>query len=140
MTRLKLGTSENDVKAMVLKALKALGAWSFAPIQNGMGVHGIPDRIACVPIEITQAMVGKTIGVFAAVESKRPGRRGEKLGGVKGHQVDQLYGILDAGGYASVVDCEDDMGWLVYVMGRQDLLHSPTLKNLLESRTGVKRG
>lgn len=29
------------------------------------------DRIACVPVKITQEMVGQTIGVFLAVEIKR---------------------------------------------------------------------
>lgn len=105
----KLTTTENDVKAIVKRWFDKLTAWSYAPIQNGMGVHGIPDRVGCVPIVITQEMVGKTVGLFVAVEAKKPGRRGEENAGATGLQVSQLRGILAAGGLSALVDCEDDL-------------------------------
>lgn len=109
MVRLKLVETENDVKELVKKALKARGAWSYAPVQNGLGEHGIPDRIACVPLKITQEMVGATLGLFVGIEAKKPGRRGQKLAGCTGAQVDQLRGIAAAKGVALLVDGEDDV-------------------------------
>jgi hypothetical protein len=104
----KLTETENDVKKLVKKVFDDALAWSYAPIQTGMGVHGIPDRVGCVPVRITPEMVGSVVGLFVAVEAKRPGRRGEKNAGATGQQVDQLRGIIDAGGIAMLVDGEDD--------------------------------
>lgn len=109
----KIITTEEDVKELAKKALDKLAAWSFAPVQRGMGVHGIPDRLACVPVTITKDMVGKTVGLFVAVEAKRPGRRGEKNAGAKGSQVFQLRSILKAAGIAGLVDCETDITTLL---------------------------
>jgi hypothetical protein len=109
MIKRKLITTENDVKAIVKRWFDHWSAWSYAPIQNGMGVHGIPDRVGCVPIVVTQEMVGKKIGLFIAVEAKKPGRRGEENAGATGLQVSQLRGILTADGAAAMVDGEEDM-------------------------------
>jgi hypothetical protein len=35
------------------------------------GMPGMPDRIACVPVLVTQPMVGSKIGVFVGIECKR---------------------------------------------------------------------
>lgn len=112
MARLKLIETENDVKTLVKKVLDSHKAWSYAPIQTGMGTHGIPDRIACVPIVITEAMVGQTVGLFVGIESKRPGRRGEKNAGASGAQINQLREIIDAGGVAMLVDGKDDVDFI----------------------------
>ena len=101
--------TENHVKALVKDWYDLAGAWSYAPIQTGMGVHGIPDRIGCVPIVVTSEMVGKTIGLFIAVESKRPGRRGEKDRGMSKHQKLHLEAINAAGGLAICCDGEADL-------------------------------
>ncbi len=108
----KLVETENDVKKLVKKVFDDRLAWSYAPIQTGMGVHGIPDRVGCVPVQITPEMVGSVVGLFVAVEAKRPGRRGEKNAGATGQQVDQLRGIIDAGGIAMLADGEEDIAWL----------------------------
>lgn len=108
----KLIETENDVKKLVKKVFDDALAWSYAPIQTGMGVHGIPDRVGCVPVRITPEMVGSVVGLFVAVEAKRPGRRGEKNAGATGQQVDQLRGIIDAGGIAMLADGEDDAALL----------------------------
>jgi len=104
----KLVETENDVKKIVKKVFDAALAWSYAPIQNGMGVHGIPDRVGCVPVRITSEMVGCVVGLFVAVEAKKPGRRGEKNAGATGLQLDNLRDIVDAGGIAMLADGEDD--------------------------------
>jgi len=94
--------TENDVKALVKTWFDQHFAWHYAPLQNGMGVHGIPDRIGCVPITVTQAMVGKRVGLFIAVECKAPHRINEKDGGVTKHQFDNICAICEAAGVAFV--------------------------------------
>ena len=74
-----------------------------------MGTHGIPDRIGCVPIVVTPEMVGKRLGLFVAVESKRPGRRGEKDRGMKQNQKDHMDAINHTGGIAICCDGVDDL-------------------------------
>lgn len=101
--------TENDVKDLVKDWFEAHSAWHYAPIQNGLGVHGIHDRIGCVPVRITPEMVGSTIGRFVSIESKRPGRRGEENRGMTKHQFNNLKDIGLAGGVSVVCDGEDDL-------------------------------
>lgn len=103
------GKSENQVKDIVRRAFKALRIWSYAPIQNGLGQHGIPDRVGCMPVVVTPQMVGKTIGVFVAVECKREGRRNEPRRGMSVHQELTLLDITNAGGITLVCDGEEDL-------------------------------
>lgn len=130
----KLVITENDVKAIVKRWFDKLTAWSYAPIQTGMGVHGIPDRVGCVPITITQEMVGRTFGLFVAVEAKRPGRRGEENAGATGLQVVQLRGILRAAGVSALVDCAEDMERL----GRQIESVTANERATLQLETRIK--
>ena len=123
MARKKDIVTENDVKTLVKKVFDDASAWSYAPIQTGMGVHGIPDRIACVPVVVTQEMVGRTVGLFVAVESKRPGRRGEKNAGATGQQLDQMHEIIEAGGVALLADGQDDADFLSGAISRHELSH-----------------
>ena len=112
----KVITTENDVKKLVKKVFDDAGAWSYAPIQTGMGAHGIPDRVGCVPMTITPEMVGQPFGLFVAVEAKRPGRRGEKNAGATGAQMQNLRDIIDAGGIAMLADGSDDCDVLVITL------------------------
>jgi hypothetical protein len=54
-------TPEGRVKAAIKKVLKEYGIWYYMPVQNGMGVTGIPDFICCMA------------GRFLGVEAKAPG-------------------------------------------------------------------
>jgi hypothetical protein len=101
--------SEADIKALVKDWFDAHDAWHFAPVQNGLGVHGIPDRIGVVPVTVTQEMVGKRIGLFVAVEAKRPGRLNEQDRGMSKHQVLVKDGINDARGFAICCDGAADL-------------------------------
>ena len=96
-------TPEGKVKAEVKKVFKAHNIWSYMPVQNGMGCVGIPDLIACVPLKITKDMVGKTIGVFAGVETKAPG----KIKNTTENQRRNLRAIGSHGGMAVVADRAD---------------------------------
>ena len=81
-------TPEGKVKNAVKKLLKARGAYFFMPMQNGMGVVGIPDIIACWE------------GRFLAIETKAPGKRGNTTA----NQDRQIGLIRKSGGFALVVD------------------------------------
>lgn len=102
-------TPEGKVKAATKKWLNNKGAFSFAPVSNGMGVHGIPDYIACVPVEITADMVGLQLGLFVGLEVKAPGRRGQANRGCSAPQLFRAAEICGAGGVFSVVDGDEDL-------------------------------
>jgi hypothetical protein len=93
-------TPEGRVKAKVKAYLDSLGpdvCWYYMPVQNGMGVVGIPDIIACI------------YGRFVAIETKAPG----KVANVTANQQRQLAGITRAMGKAWVVDCAERLDALV---------------------------
>lgn len=99
-------TPEGKVKEACKRKLKRMGAYFFMPVSNGMGAHGIPDIICCLPVEITEDMVGMRLGVFAGVETKAPG----KLKNVTPLQEKNLKEINDAGGFGDVIDNANDLG------------------------------
>lgn len=105
-------TTENHVKTLVADWFKAHAAWHYAPIQNGLGVHGIHDRIGCVPVTVTPQMIGKRIGLFVSVESKKPGRRGENNRGMSMHQFNHMEAIRAAGGISICCDGYEDLAEL----------------------------
>ena len=81
-------TPEGKVKAKVKKLLKQYDVYYFMPMQNGLGVHGIPDIIACCN------------GFFLGIETKAPG----KLKNLSPNQKLQLSLIADAKGGTFVTD------------------------------------
>lgn len=84
-------TPEGKVKRDVKKFLIEIGAWFYMPVQNGMGVTGIPDFIVCIN------------GRFVAIETKAPG----KLSNLSANQQAQLASISRAGGATLVADSVD---------------------------------
>jgi len=100
--------SELDLlEAKVKKALKAVlkgwGAYFFFPVQSGIGAHTV-DCLACIPIKVTKEMVGTTLGVFVAVETKRT-----KIDEPTGAQGEILRQVRAAGGGAALVHTTDDL-------------------------------
>lgn len=83
-------TPEGKVKAAVKTLLKSMDVWYYLPVSNGMGQHGIPDFICCVP----------NTGKFLAIETKAPGRKGN----VSPLQAAAIEGIRKRKGWAIVVD------------------------------------
>ena len=81
-------TPEGKVKDQVKSLLKSLGIWYYMPIQNGMGVVGIPDFICCWD------------GHFLAIETKAPGKRSDTTA----NQKRNLEAIASNGGTAVVID------------------------------------
>ena len=90
---------EKKVKDAIKKAMLAQhpGTWSYMPVQTGFGQHGIPDHIFCVPVMITEEMVGQTLGAFVAIEAKT------ETGKLSKYQQLQLLSIEAAGGIAEVI-------------------------------------
>lgn len=95
----KMAKLEAETKKAVKKVLKELSpvVYQIMPATGYGGSVGIPDHIACLPVLITQEMVGQTFGAFVGVESKRP------TGELHGLQPLNLAQILAAGGFAQVV-------------------------------------
>jgi hypothetical protein len=90
-------TPEGKVKAEIKKVLHQHGAWYYMPIQNGMGVTGIPDFIVCLH------------GRFLGIECKAPGKEHT----VTANQQKQLSGIAAAQGYSCVATSGDQVeSWL----------------------------
>ena len=54
------------------------GAWITHDAKHRPVFRGITDLLACIPVKITQAMVGRTVGVFCAIEVKAEGVNLEK--------------------------------------------------------------
>lgn len=98
-------TPEGKVKGKIVQVLKAARAWYFMPVQTGMGKTGVPDVVACLPVTITEEMVGKTFGLMFAVEAKAPGREAS----VTVLQRKNLDAINEAGGVAFVASCAEEV-------------------------------
>lgn len=81
-------TPEGRVKEAVKRWLKSRGIYYYMPVQNGMGVVGVPDFICC------------WAGKFIAIETKAPGKRSS----VSPNQHRQIAAIHAAGGAAIVID------------------------------------
>ena len=95
-----MSTPEGKVKNDVKRLLQANRVWHFCPVSNGLGVHGIPDFVCCIPTIVTPEMLGLTLGLFAGIETKAPG----KIRNTSALQDKQIAGIRAAGGVAVVVD------------------------------------
>lgn len=90
-------TPEGRVKAKCKTLLKERGIWYYMPVQNGMGVVGIPDLICCWN------------GKFLAIETKAPG----KIKALTANQKLQIRKIQEANGDALVIDDPDKLeAWL----------------------------
>jgi hypothetical protein len=90
---------EDKFKARILKELHALGGWWYTTPRTRFGRAGIPDIMGCF------------LGMFIAIEVKRPDGRGSY--GVTASQQRVLDTIKAQGGEALVVDSEEDLQSLV---------------------------
>ena len=95
-----MATPEGKVKAAVRRWLGEHAQWHFMPPGTGFGRSGIPDIVGCAPVTITPGMVGDTIGVFFAIETKAPG----KLHNTTTNQNREISAIRANAGLVFVVD------------------------------------
>lgn len=100
-------TPEGRVKQQIKARLRTVpGLWFYMPVQNGMGVVGIPDFIVCYR------------GRLLAIETKAPG----KTAATTPHQKAQLAAIQDAGGTTMVVDSVEPVEAWIGVMQKLGLM------------------
>lgn len=100
-----MATPEGKVKAKIKSWLKTLDdCWFYMPVQNGMGVVGIPD------------IIGVINGRFFAVETKAPGKEAN----VTANQQASIESIRSADGIAFVASDLDTV---------QDMFHYHGLIN-----------
>jgi|GWRWMinimDraft_5_1066013.scaffolds.fasta_scaffold14849_2 hypothetical protein len=76
-----------------------------------IGEVGASDLICCVPILITQEMVGKTLGVFAAIETKKINDKTAK--GRKESQDKFINRVQALGGIAGIARSTEDVEKLI---------------------------
>ncbi len=90
---------EDKTKKAIVKVIDDLFPNNFQlmVVPGGFGKNGIPDHLACVPVTITQDMVGKSYGMFVAAEAKT------LLGTTKGLQLVRIAEIIKADGFAALV-------------------------------------
>lgn len=95
--------TEKHVKDALKAQLKTIPHfWYFMPVSLGMGVHGVPDFICCYR------------GNFIAIETKRPGRRGEANEGLSALQVRIKKLVLEAGGKYVQIDDQESIDDFMY--------------------------
>jgi hypothetical protein len=87
-----MATPEGRVKDKIKRVLKSHGFWYYMPMQNGMGVVGVPDFVCCVR------------GLFVGIEAKAPGRVATKDQGLSPNQQARRDEILEACGEYWVID------------------------------------
>lgn len=81
-------TPEGRTKTAVKAVLKAKGIWYYMPVQNGMGISGVPDFVCCWN------------GRMLVVETKALGKRNATTE----NQKRVMFDIQAHGGLAIVVD------------------------------------
>ncbi len=89
-------TPEGRLKKKVKALLNERGAWSYMPVQNGMGVVGIPDFIVCYK--------GFLVGIETKAPLKNPTTPEQRWKKATPNQQNRLQEIRESGGIAEVVD------------------------------------
>lgn len=89
-------TPEGRVKDQIKKLLKQHGIWFYMPVQNGMGVVGIPDLVCCYE--------GLFIGIETKAPNKKPTTFEQRWAKATPNQRNRLTEIQEAGGIAFVAD------------------------------------
>lgn len=93
-------TPEGKVKKQIKDLLKNEQCYFYMVVPCGFSSVGVPDFVCCIPVTITEDMVGKTLGVFGGIEAKAKG----KLKNTTPNQKKALNEIHNAGGMAIVTE------------------------------------
>ena len=92
---------ESKIQSKVMDYFKLLGAYTLKTMTTSK--NGVSDVISCVPVVITDDMVGKTLGLFVASEVKT------KEGEPSPLQKYNIKKIRECGGIAGIVRSVDDV-------------------------------
>lgn len=85
---------ERDIKDKIRKKLLQIPGSKFFPYNPYYGESGIPDIIGCISMEVMPEMVGNCIGLFLAIEVKRPGKNPTEIQEFKMKQLKQAGGLV----------------------------------------------
>lgn len=122
-------TPEGRVKDKIKKLLKERAAWFYMPVQNGMGVVGIPD------------FIGTYRGIFFAIETKAPNKkpttRMQRWNKATPNQQMRLQEIAESGGCAIIADDVEQAKFLLDTI--DGLLNFPIHQGVLNT-TFLLRG
>jgi len=105
---------ESHVKKAVKSVLKSWGAYQYWPVKTSALGATTVDCLACIPVKITRDMVGSTIGVFVAIETKRT-----KIDEPTSAQAEVFRQVREAGGGAALIhtvndlEIEDGLVWAI---------------------------
>lgn len=107
-----MGVKESNIGGEIMVASSKIGATLFRNskglfftqdgrrVAGGLLAKGSADYIGILPVKITENLIGKTIGVFVAIEAKTP------TGAVREEQKQFIQFVKNAGGIAGV--CRSD--------------------------------
>lgn len=105
---------ESNIQRLIMLATSEAGATMFRNnigayttpegyrVKYGVGNPGGADLIGITPVTITPDMVGRTVGVFTAIEVKT------KIGKPTEQQINFRRVILENGGIAGIARSADD--------------------------------
>jgi len=93
--------SEQSIQKAGITALEKRGAYCAKIVSASKA--GVSDTLNCVPVVITEDMVGQTFGLFVAVEYKTPSGKVSPL------QEYHLKKVRDAGGLGFVARSVDEV-------------------------------
>jgi ribosomal protein S19 len=94
---------EKSLDKRMMKLIRSFGGWVMKVHGNEFTGAGIPDLMGCIPVTITQEMVGHEIGIFFGIEDKRDFKSEPST-----IQLQTIEEIKKARGYSKVVRSYDD--------------------------------
>lgn len=94
---------EKVTQSKVMRAVRLHDGYVYKNAQSAYTEVGRPDLTACVPAKVSKLVemygMDGVVGLFVGIEVKRPGRTGQRDGGLsKGqivvkHQIEQAHGL-----------------------------------------------
>lgn len=120
-----MNTPEGKVKDKLKAFLLRLRAYWHMPVQNGMGSPAL-DFHVCIPVVVTPAMVGKTVGIYVSIETKAEGKKPTP------RQLATAERIEKSGGKVFIVDNFDHKEIATWLLA---LLTAPAMRSPTASQT-----
>ena len=89
-------TPEGRVKENIKKWMKKVfpTAFGYMPVPTGYGEKGIPDHVYCIPVTVTEDMVGETFGLFVGIEAKTARGKVSPAQATKALEIREAHGII----------------------------------------------